>query len=49
MIDLLLAVGILLLGVGLGIGVMRWYIQRRINKMLAGELNFLKLLDEVKE
>jgi hypothetical protein len=49
MIDLLLAVGLLLLGIGIGIAVMWWYIQRRIGKMLSGELDFLKLLNEVKE
>jgi hypothetical protein len=49
MIDLLLAVGLLLLGMGAGIAVMWWYVKRKLSKLLTDNLNFLKLLDEVKE
>jgi hypothetical protein len=48
-IDLLLAVGLLLLGVGIGIMVMFWYVKRRIERVLAGDLAFFKLLTEVSD
>lgn len=53
MIDLILAVGLILLGAGIGALAVYLYLIRRMKQImertLSGEIDFLKLLNEVKE